>query len=290
MSEWNRYGRRDRPGYEAERRGGWDERDHHRDRHRDRHDEGGGREQRSFQRGGGGPGPGGGYGPGGRSFGPPSYIEPGGSYGGEVFGGGGRGYGYGYGGGSRSGSYGDESRFDYGGRGEGRRGYGSSAYGRDYGRGYGEDRAFGDPNDQVRRVADGDNGPSLFGRGEHRGRGPKNYVRSDERIRDDINDRLSDDDWLDASEIEVAVDKGEVTLTGTVARREDKRRAEDLVEQVSGVKHVQNSLRIQHHGLTGDPSNYGSAMAGSTGSTGVGDRSSLASGTTSTGGTIDRTN
>jgi hypothetical protein len=37
----------------------------------------------------------------------------------------------------------------------------------------------------------------------------------------------------------------EVTLTGTVESREDRRRAEDLVEQVSGVKHVQNNLRVQ---------------------------------------------
>jgi osmotically-inducible protein OsmY len=81
--------------------------------------------------------------------------------------------------------------------------------------------------------------------GEHRGRGPKNYTRSDERIRDDVNDRLSDDSWLDASNIEVSVQGGEVTLSGTVTSRSDKRRAEDLAESCSGVKHVQNNLRLQ---------------------------------------------
>ena len=30
-------------------------------------------------------------------------------------------------------------------------------------------------------------------RGEHQGRGPKGYQRSDERIREDINERLTDD-------------------------------------------------------------------------------------------------
>ena len=41
--------------------------------------------------------------------------------------------------------------------------------------------------------------------GPHRGRGPKGYTRSDERIREDVNDRLSDDPFVDASEIEVMV-------------------------------------------------------------------------------------
>lgn len=78
---------------------------------------------------------------------------------------------------------------------------------------------------------------------DHRGRGPKSYVRSDERIREDVNDRLTDDVWLDASEIEVTVERGEVTLAGSVEGRRAKRRAEDLADTVSGVRHVQNNLR-----------------------------------------------
>jgi osmotically-inducible protein OsmY len=81
--------------------------------------------------------------------------------------------------------------------------------------------------------------------GRHSGRGPKNYTRSDDRIREDVNDRLTDDPHLDASEIDVKVSSCEVTLTGTVESREAKRRAEDCVESVSGVKNVQNNLRIQ---------------------------------------------
>lgn len=54
------------------------------------------------------------------------------------------------------------------------------------------------------------------------------------------------DDYVsDASEIECAVHNGEVTLTGTVSARETKRPAEDLVESVSGVKEVQNSLKVK---------------------------------------------
>ena len=83
------------------------------------------------------------------------------------------------------------------------------------------------------------------GGGPHRGRGPKAYVRSDGRILDDVSDRLADDSWLDASDIEVQVADGEVTLAGTVEHRRDKRHAEDLAERVSGVKHVQNNLRVR---------------------------------------------
>lgn len=79
--------------------------------------------------------------------------------------------------------------------------------------------------------------------GDFRGTGPKGYRRSDDRIREDVHDRLTEDSWLDASGIEVSVHEGEVTLDGKVRTRADKRRAEDLVEHVSGVGHVQNNLR-----------------------------------------------
>lgn len=82
---------------------------------------------------------------------------------------------------------------------------------------------------------------------QHRGRGPKGYRRSDERIKEDVNDRLSDDYYLDASDVEVMVENTEVTLTGTVRNRSDKRRAEDLAESVSGVTNVENRLRVKQY-------------------------------------------
>lgn len=78
-----------------------------------------------------------------------------------------------------------------------------------------------------------------------RGLGPKGYKRSDERISDDVHQRLADDVWLDASSINVSVSGGEVTLSGTVDSREAKHRAERIVEDLSGVGHVQNNLRVQ---------------------------------------------
>lgn len=97
----------------------------------------------------------------------------------------------------------------------------------------------------------------------HRGRGPSDYVRSDERIREDANDRLTEDHRLDARRISVQVDKGEVTLTGTVPNRASKRRAEDLVEAISGVRHVQNNLRVEGFGSR---SEAGSGTIGTVGS------------------------
>ena len=82
------------------------------------------------------------------------------------------------------------------------------------------------------------------GRGQFSGRGPKGYQRSDDRIREDVCDRLADDPHIDASDIEIAVSNGEVTLTGFVRDRHDKRHAEDVTEHVSGVREVNNSLRV----------------------------------------------
>ncbi|WP_309092932.1 BON domain-containing protein [Phenylobacterium sp.] len=95
----------------------------------------------------------------------------------------------------------------------------------------------------------------------HRGRGPKGYKRSDERISDDAHQRLTDDPWLDASNINVSVSGGEVTLSGTVENREAKHRAERCVEEISGVTHVQNNLRIEAGGfLTNPGKGYGDSV------------------------------
>ncbi|HEU4600838.1 MAG TPA: BON domain-containing protein [Steroidobacteraceae bacterium] len=80
--------------------------------------------------------------------------------------------------------------------------------------------------------------------GEHRGRGPRSYQRSDARIREDACECLTDDHFIDASDIEVNVQNGIVTLSGTVQSRTEKRRAEDLIDQLSGVRDVNNSLVV----------------------------------------------
>lgn len=80
--------------------------------------------------------------------------------------------------------------------------------------------------------------------GPHAGRGPKGYRRSDERIREDVCDLLCEHGALDASNVEVQVVAGEVTLIGFIATRPQKRLAEDLADSVSGVNEVHNQLRL----------------------------------------------
>lgn len=80
---------------------------------------------------------------------------------------------------------------------------------------------------------------------EQRSRWPKSYKRSDERIKDDIHEELIRHSSMDASDIEVQVKGGEVTLSGQVALRRDKRLAEELAENVLGVRDVQNQLRVR---------------------------------------------
>lgn len=78
----------------------------------------------------------------------------------------------------------------------------------------------------------------------HLGKGPKGWKRSDERIREDVCERLERDARVDASEIEVSVRDGVVTLSGKVEDRPSKRQAEDIIEFLPGVKDVRNDLTV----------------------------------------------
>ena len=86
--------------------------------------------------------------------------------------------------------------------------------------------------------------------GNYRGRGPKNYTRSDDRITEDINDRLTDYAYIDASDIDVKVNNSEVVLSGTVDSRYDKRLAESIAEDVTGVRNVENHIRVNRDDST----------------------------------------
>jgi osmotically-inducible protein OsmY len=58
---------------------------------------------------------------------------------------------------------------------------------------------------------------------------------------------LTEDSFVDASNIEVTVQHGEVMLSGNVTSRQQKRRATDLIESISGVRDVLNSLRVEQN-------------------------------------------
>jgi osmotically-inducible protein OsmY len=189
----------------------------------------------------------------------------------------GREYGRGY---DRDQEYGQGGRYgrDYGRQFE-ERGYGGT-YGRQagmYGQGgglYGQPEAgrgfeqtYGPGREQSRSwMHEGQRQGSWQGQGAYAGRGPKGYTRSDDRIKEDVCDRLTDDPGVDASNIEVSVSNCEVNLAGTVDSREAKRRAEDCAENVSGVRNVQNNIRVQQGGMSGGFAAGEERHAGSAGS------------------------
>lgn len=179
-------------------------------------------------------------------YGPNAYAQSGGhgldDYGqGSTYGqSGSQGYGQNrgqrYGQGSQSG-LGGQVQSEYGQGGYGQRGYNQ----RGYDQGGHDQSTYGQGNDGQGAHGEG----SQQGRQSHRGKGPRNYSRSDERITEDLNEKLAQDDLIDASDITVTVQNGEVTLEGTVEQRWLKHRAEDLAERCSGVKDVENRIRVK---------------------------------------------
>jgi hypothetical protein len=92
------------------------------------------------------------------------------------------------------------------------------------------------------------------------GKAPKGYTRSDDRIREDICERLMTSPY-DASDVEITVSRGEVTLTGTVPSRADKWGIEDVADTILGVHDVHNQIRVNR----GEAQSSGTTLAGDTG-------------------------
>jgi hypothetical protein len=84
--------------------------------------------------------------------------------------------------------------------------------------------------------------------GPFEGISPRGYQRSDERIFEEVCERMSQHGRLDASNIQVEVKDGEVILSGEVDNRQSKRIAEDVAESVSGVSEVNNQIRVEQRG------------------------------------------
>jgi hypothetical protein len=74
--------------------------------------------------------------------------------------------------------------------------------------------------------------------------GPKGYQRSDERIREDVCERLWQDARVDVGDVSVEVSAGVVRLEGTVPQRPMKHAIEDIVASCRGVKDVENAIRV----------------------------------------------
>lgn len=81
-------------------------------------------------------------------------------------------------------------------------------------------------------------------RGEHYGKGPRNWNRSDKNIRNDVCEALYFHPEIDASEIEVKVQDGIVILSGAVRSRGVKKLIENCAESVSGVRDIRNEIQL----------------------------------------------
>jgi hypothetical protein len=78
--------------------------------------------------------------------------------------------------------------------------------------------------------------------------GPKDYRRSDDRIREDICEGLIAATHLDASEVSVDVKETVVVLDGIVPDRRMKHAIEDIAANCRGVTDVQNRIRVVRGG------------------------------------------
>jgi hypothetical protein len=75
--------------------------------------------------------------------------------------------------------------------------------------------------------------------------GPKGYQRSDERLREDISERLMEARYIDSSDVTVEVAGAKVVLDGTVPERRMKHAIEDLVDACPGVQDIDNRIRVK---------------------------------------------
>jgi osmotically-inducible protein OsmY len=126
--------------------------------------------------------------------------------------------------------------------------YGQSSYGQGaYGQGAYGQGVYGQGSYGQGGYGQGGYGQTMYEHtiGGHRGKGPRNFTRSDERVHEAVCERLADDDRIDASEIDVEVHEGEVMLSGIVEDRRTKRLAEDIIDDVPGVSDVHNHLRVR---------------------------------------------
>ena len=69
--------------------------------------------------------------------------------------------------------------------------------------------------------------------------------RGDEPIRDEVLDALSEIAAVGDGDVEVEVDEGEVTLSGTVPDRRAQLAAEEAARGVSGVTDVESTIEIE---------------------------------------------
>lgn len=115
-----------------------------------------------------------------------------------------------------------------------------------------------DPNVDGRSLGDRHHVPYGL---SHRGKGPKYYIRQDVNIEEDVNHALMDSHSVDATDIEVMVQDGNVILSGMVDSRVERRDAETAIDYISGIRNIENRIHIRpyneqkhHHENSSDKS------------------------------------
>lgn len=99
-------------------------------------------------------------------------------------------------------------------------------------------------------------------------RGPKGYQRSDERLREDISERLMQSSHVDSSDVTVSVSSGKVSLEGSVPDRYMKHYIEDLVDACPGVQDIDNRIRVGQPASTSTATTTATSTLGSNGGRG----------------------
>jgi hypothetical protein len=125
-------------------------------------------------------------------------------------------------------AYGDWQRHSSGGS--------SGARGQE-GFGFPGEHTWGEEQFRAERREEGGRQPSAGG--------PRARRRPDESLAREIHEVLTNDPELDATEIEVRVEGGAVTLSGTVNSSDAKLLAEELTESFPGVREVHNRLTVE---------------------------------------------
>jgi osmotically-inducible protein OsmY len=116
-------------------------------------------------------------------------------------------------------------------------------------------------------------------------RAPKGYQRSDERLHEDICERLMNRWDIDAGEVSVQVQGGNVTLEGTVDSRRERHMIEDIVDDCHGVKDIDNRIRVQRAGQN-SPQTWDEAIHNDSGSGRPSNEASRSGQSSSTGATL----
>lgn len=80
---------------------------------------------------------------------------------------------------------------------------------------------------------------------QNSGKNLKNDRISDTRLLEEISETLTAHPEIDASEMIVEVDRGVITLSGTVESKPIKRLTEDIIENIQGVIDIQNNLEFK---------------------------------------------